>query len=97
VGEWWVRIKADCALSTTSDWKLVERRHREDAAAELLEVIRSFPTPVKLVVEMRASGLGWGAIGKELPGRAYFSILEDWRWALRRISQRHDDLVRRLN
>jgi hypothetical protein len=96
LGEWWIRVKADCELSAVSDWRRCERHHMEDAACELLERMSGLPRSVRDVVERRASGQSWTRISRDLPGRAYFSLMDDWRHALRHVSQRCDDLVRRL-
>jgi hypothetical protein len=68
----------------------------EDAATELLDLVRRMPKPMQDVVIRRAAGMGWKAIGAALPDRVHFSLQDDWDAAVRRVWQECGDCVRRL-
>jgi hypothetical protein len=86
----------DAELSAVSDWPRIERQHMEDAALELLSAVQTLPPPVRDVVVRRSRGWSWTAISAGLPGRAYFSLTDDWAAAVRLVWSSHGDLVRRL-
>lgn len=94
--EQWRELVADNEASSTSDWKRIERGHLEDAAAELISVVRELPKPVREVVERRAVGLSWQAIAKSLPTRALFSIKDDWERGLKALNESHFQLLDRF-
>lgn len=86
----------DAELSAVSDWPRIERQHMEDAGMELLGAVQVLPAPVRDVVVRRARGWSWTTISAGLPGRAYFSLTDDWAMAVRLLWQSHGDIVRRL-
>ena len=92
---WWVLVQQN-AQASGSDWKRTERRHQDDAAVELMLVVRDLSPPVRQVVELRATGMKWNAIAAALPQRVLFSLQEDWNAALKLITERHGDLVSRV-
>lgn len=96
LGEWWERTVREAELASVSDWRRLEREHMEDAALDLLGAVRAMPLPVRDVVERRSSGMSWTSISAALPGRAYFSLTDDWSSAVRVVWERHSDTVRRL-
>jgi hypothetical protein len=96
LGEYWYRLAQYNAASSGSDWKRHERRHRDEAAQELMQVVLGMPQPWREVVILRAMGCNWREMARRLPHRAQFSMLDDWRAALRLLGERHDDLVRRI-
>lgn len=96
LGEWADRL-VEGQYPTGASVRRIERRHREDAAGELVTIVRSMPRPVREVVEARAIGVPWKRITKELPDRAYFSMVDDYRRAVATLSIHHLDLIRRLS
>jgi hypothetical protein len=74
----------------------VEREHIEEAASELIQLVRRMPPPVRIVCEMRACGVSWRRICAELPDRAYFSMMEDNQRAVGTLHLNHGDIVRRV-
>lgn len=96
MGEWWERTARLNEASSVSDWKKIERSQMCDAALELVEVIRGMPRPVRDVLERRAAGMSWKAIQDDLPKRAYFSIMDDWKGALRKLNEGHHELLLRF-
>jgi len=74
----------------------VERTHREEAAGELVTLVRRMPNPVRVVVEARSCGVPWKRMTTELPDRAFFSMREDWSRAIGTLTVSYEDLVRRL-
>lgn len=97
LGEWWLRTLWDCALtSVPTEWRRIEREHMEEAALGIHEAIRRLPRSVRDVVEMRAVGLSWTEVSRRLPGRAYFSLTDDWASAVRMVRERCGDLVARM-
>lgn len=92
----WRELVADNEASSISDWKRIERGHLEDAAAEVISVVRGLPEPVREVVERRAVGLSWQAIAKSLPTRALFSIKDDWERGLKELNLLHAELLGRF-
>jgi hypothetical protein len=56
-----------------------------DASEKIMGAARSLPDQLKLVTLLRAGGLGWRKIGKALPGRALFSLADDYERGIRRI------------
>jgi len=95
LGEWPQRL-ADGQDHTGASVRRVERAHREEAAGELVTLVRRMPTPVRVIVECRSCGTSWRRITKEFPDRAYFSIMEDWRRAVATLGLEYHDLVRRI-
>lgn len=95
LGQWWKELVRD-EHPTGAQIARVERRHREDAVAELVGVVRRMPTSVRSIVEMRACGVSWRRLMADLPGRSYFSAREDWDRACATLLLRHEDLVRRI-
>lgn len=96
MGEWWERTIRQTELASVSDWRRIEMSHLEDAAADLVTAVRALPAPVRAVAERRASGMSWRRISADLPGRVFFSLAQDWRTALMRLSTEHRDTIRRL-
>ena len=97
LGEWWRRTLAECELSAVpTEWRRIEREHLEEAALELYDAIRRLPRSARDVVEMRAMGVSWAEISRRMPDRAYFSLTDDWRSAVRMTRDRYGDLVRRM-
>lgn len=84
------------STAVSESWRRVERGHLEDAAVELLGVVRGFPRPVRDVVELRAAGVSWRDVTRALPDRVYWSMTDDWAWALRKVWGEHDGLVGRI-
>ncbi len=74
----------------------VERRHMEDAAEEIVNLIQRLPTPLREVAVRRASGLSWRKICEALPDRAQFSLEDDWSRVLWLINKEAADTVKRL-
>lgn len=96
MGEWWERTIRETEAASVSDWRRIEMSHLEDAAADLVTAVRAMPAPVREVTERRAAGMSWRRISQDLPGRVYFSLAQDWRTALMRLSTEHAETVRRL-
>lgn len=82
---------------TNAQIRRVERGHREEAAGELVTLVRRMPTPIRVVVEARACKVSWRRLSEELPDRAYFSMREDWQVAVGTLAINHMDTVRRLS
>jgi len=97
LGDWWERLVEDNEKSSVSDWNRIERRHMEDAAIELVEIVRAMPAPMREVVERRATGMSWKAICADLPARVYFSIVQDWESGLRLLEMKHFQLLQRFH
>ena len=97
LGAKWRELVEANEESSVSDWRKIERRHMEDAALEVVAIVRELPKPVREVVELRASGMGWKAICEELPDRVYFSIIDDWKRALTIFNERHASLLLRFH
>ena len=95
LGEWPQRLFAE-QEPTGRSIRRIERAHREEAAGEVISVVRSLPAPVRRVVEARALGVSWKTMTREMPDRAYFSLLDDWRQAVATLHFYHDELVERL-
>jgi len=97
LGEDWVKLVRELEDHSVSDgWRRVERQHMEEAATDILSSLRRLPRPVRDVVYRRAAGVSWRRISADLPGRAYFSLTDDWTSALRWLCREHGELVRRL-
>lgn len=96
LGEWASRL-ADGQDHTGAQIRRVERGHREEAAGQLVTLVRRMPTPVRLVVEARAVGVSWRRLTNEFPDRAYFSMEDDYRRAEATLWLDHGDLIRRLS
>ena len=105
--DYYVQLAADLGVWTeelihnqdpiSKSLRRVERQHLEEAAVELCEFVRIMPPPVRVVVEARACGVAWKKMTEQLPGRAFFSIREDWYAALATILRDRKDLVRRIS
>ncbi|MEZ0020001.1 hypothetical protein [Sinorhizobium fredii] len=95
LGEWWLNL-VRAADETDAGNRRIERRHMEDAATEILDLVRRMPKPVQDVVVRRAVGMGWKSIGVALPDRVHFSLQDDWDAAVRRVWYGCGDCVRRL-
>lgn len=95
LGDWSWRL-AEGQDATGASIRRVERSHREDAAGELVTLVRRMPTPVRIVVEARSCGVAWQRMTRELPDRAFFSIVDDWTRAVGTIAVNHQELTRRL-
>ena len=78
---------------TPGSWDRLAGEMREERALELVEHVLRLAQPQREVVVLRSSGMEWKRLVKALPGRAYFSIVEDYEAALRSIWARADDLV----
>lgn len=96
LGEWPDRL-VDGQYPTGASVRRIERRHREDAAGQLVSIVRAMPKPVREVVEARAVGVPWKRLTRELPERAYFSMVDDYRRAVATLLTHHLDLIRRLS
>lgn len=95
LGEWWLNM-VHAADETHASNRRIERRHMEDAATEILDLVRRLPKPMQDVVVRRAAGMPWKKIGAALPNRVHFSLQDDWDGAVRRVWQERGDCVRRL-
>lgn len=95
LGEWWERLVQD-ADRTGDEVRRIEWRHMEDAAVEILDLVRRMQKPVQDVVVRRAAGMPWRNIFAALPQRAPFSLQDDWDAAVRRVWHERGDCVRRL-
>jgi hypothetical protein len=49
-----------------------------EASESLMAIARGLPPMMREVTLLRATGLGWRKIGKALPGRASFSLAQDY-------------------
>lgn len=96
LGEWAERLM-EGQDPTGASIRRIERHHREEAAGELVHIIRSMPIPVRQVVEARALGVAWKRLTTEMPDRAFFSMQEDYRRAVATLHIVYFDLVRRLS
>lgn len=56
-----------------------------DAAEEVMLTILRLPQPQREVLLLRIHGRSWKQIVKLTPGRVYFSILDDFKTACRRL------------
>lgn len=72
------------------------REYQEEAAGDLVTLVRRMPGSVRTVVEARALGISWREIARGLPDRVYFSIMDDWKSAVATVWQRAEDAVLRL-
>jgi hypothetical protein len=95
LGEWWLHL-VRAADETDARNRRVERRHMEDAATEILDIVRRMPKPMQDVVLRRAAGMSWRRIGEALSNRVHFSLQDDWDIAVRCLWQHGGDCVRRL-
>ncbi len=96
MGDWWWRLARASEAASDDGGRRIEWRHLEDAALELLDVVRTFPAPVRRVIEMRSSGLSWRRIVADLPDRVWFSVRDDWDFALSTLWLNHASLVARI-
>ena len=96
LGEWAQRL-IEGQYPTGASIRRIERRHLEDAAGELVTVVRRMPPPVRRVVEARAVGVKWKRLTAEMPDRAYFSMVDDYDCAIATIFINFRDVVRRLS
>ena len=98
LGDWYERFVREAEVNAvgTGFWRRVERDHLDDAATELMDVVRRMSPPVRDVVVRRAVGQSWRDISRALPERAYFSLTDDWQLALRTLARDHGPLLRRL-
>lgn len=90
------RVVQDNEASAPDVGLRIEREHSEEAAVALHEIVRRLSTPVREVTVMRAEGRGWREVVRMLPGRAFFSLVDDYRSGLRDVWAEGSDLVRRL-
>lgn len=95
LGEWALEL-ARWQDPSGASIRRVERSHLEEAAGELVTVVRRMPTPVRTVVEARACHVSWRKISDEFPERAFFSMQEDWRRAVGTLGLDWEDVIRRL-
>lgn len=56
-----------------------------DASESLMSAARSLREPIRQIILLRASGMGLRKIGIALPGRAPFSLAEDFEEGIRKI------------
>lgn len=96
LGEWPERLM-EGQDPTGASVRRIERTHREEAAGEIVSLIRRMPAPVRQVVEARALGVAWKRLTTEMPNRAFFSMVDDHRRAVATLHVNHFDLVRRLS
>lgn len=96
LGDWWRNLARDSAAGNASAGDLLARQMRDEAATALADVVRALPVPVRTVVQRRAAGQSWRRISSDLPGRAYFSLTDDWHKTCVLIASRNSDLVERL-
>jgi hypothetical protein len=95
LGEWWLNL-VRAADETDAGNRRIDRSHMEDAATDILDIVRRMPKPMQDVVARRAAGMGWKAIGEALSNRVHFSLQDDWDAGVRRVWQKRGDCVRRL-
>lgn len=95
LGEWAWRLAQQQDI-TGASVRRIERAHREDAAGELVTLVRRMSPPIREVVEARAVGVGWKRMTTQRPERAYFSMVDDYRRAVATLHFHHDDVIRRL-
>jgi hypothetical protein len=74
----------------------VVREHLEVAASELVHLVRCTPPPMRQVVEMRSCAVSWRRIAREMPDRAYFSMVEDYQRVSGTLLINHEDVLRRI-
>lgn len=96
LSEYWYRLAQYNERSSGSSWKRHERQMREDAAHELMAAVLRLPQPQREVVILRAMGCNWREMQRRLPDRVQFSMLDDWRTALRTLDAQCNDLVRTI-
>lgn len=84
----------DHAISGGGAWSRAEAELAEERALALVEVVHALPTPLRTVLVMRATGRSWKAVYAALPGRATWSVAEDYGRALAAVWADADDLVR---
>lgn len=96
LGEWPERL-IEGQYPTGASILRLERSHREEAAGELVTLVRRMTVPVRRVVEARAVGVPWKRLTRELPDRAYFSMVDDYDAAVTTLFVHHHDVVRRLS
>lgn len=73
--------------SRGSEFAKIERRMILDVVDSFLEQVRHLPDEQRFVVVSRMHGKSWRSIGRLLPGRVFFSIMEDYERAVRVLSQ----------
>jgi hypothetical protein len=95
IGGRWYELMEDCTKSEPNVRRIV-REYQDEAALELAAFVGRLPVPIRQVLELKSSGLSWKRVMEALPGRAYFSVMDDWNVALGRVWAERDDLVRRL-
>lgn len=67
-----------------------------DASEKIMACVRAMPEAVGRVTMLRASGMGWRKIGKALPGRALFSLSDDFVLGVDRVLRDHPREIRLL-
>lgn len=97
LGEWWLTLQANSMKDDPSVRRIV-REYQEEAALDLAGFVAKLPEPQRRVVELKSSGLSWKRVMEHplMKGRAYFSVMDDWKAAIQRTWTERGDLVRRL-
>lgn len=96
LGEWTERLIED-QYPTGASILRIERGHREEAAGELVTVVRRMTSPVRSVVEARSLGVSWKRLSAAFPDRAHFSMMDDYKIAIATLHRDYGDIVRRLS
>lgn len=88
-------VKDELSSGFSSCDRLVLTMRRE-AAYRLVEVLSALPRPVVEVVQAKARGDGWRKINKLLPGRAFFSVMDDLKAGIKHLVKSCGPEVREL-
>lgn len=96
LGEWTERLIED-QYPTGASILRIERGHREEAAGELVTVVRRMTSPVRRVVEAKSLGVSWKRLASVFPERAFFSMKDDYKVAIATLHVNYGDIVRRLS
>lgn len=74
-------------------WARFDREQVVECALALARAVGELPAPVQDVVLLRASGLSWARMVRARPGRAYWSMVDDWKAAAATLSERCGDAI----
>ena len=95
--EQWDMLKVAAeAVAEGQTARRIQTQQREDAAVRLLEATRVLPLPQREPVVMRACGFGMREVARRLPGRVWFSLLDDYERGVAAVWAAADDSVRVL-